>query len=147
MNSLFQMQKKMKSPDQTILNHLIDFINYMALSSFQMRKIWFIQLRKSTVNSWNFLLVRGESQYFLKFSCKINKTYIFWNIWTYSKAARNCFSNRPFQFGQILPQNRQLFWNLKYLLSNDQYDGTKLADFDQNFFGWYLDTYVLANAI
>ena len=58
-------------------------------------------------------------------------------------------SGRKFFFksAKYYPQNRQLFWNLKYLLSNDQYDGIKLADFDQNFFGWYLDTYVLANAI
>ena len=53
------------------------------------------KLRKSTVESWNFLLARYESTYFLKFSCKKNKNYIFWNIWTYSKAAGNFFSNRP----------------------------------------------------
>ena len=53
------------------------------------------KLRKSAVESWNFLLVRSESTYSLKFSCKIKKTYILRNIWTYSKATKIFFPNRP----------------------------------------------------
>ena len=57
------------------------------------------------------------------------------------------FKSADFKLAKYCPQNRQFFWNLKWLFSNDQNDGTKLADFDQKFFGWYLDTYVFAKAI
>ena len=57
------------------------------------------------------------------------------------------FKSADFKSAKYCHQNRQFFWNLKCLFSNDQNDGTKLADFDQKFFGWYLDIYVLANAI